>query len=348
MDPSRSFLTLRCVGKAFLAGTVLLLCAGTAAAQSRPNGVVLNQDYIDATRTAPDFAIDDITGAFGHVFSALPDRVRVYPTENYFYFTFGYKGLIYAGNMRLDVKDRDEGVLHFAYFNQTEDWSAELATQYRPLSIVDGVKVEKVEDLLYRVIFKGKSVLFALNDLSEVRPPAEMVGEGETFLGPVFDESGLQFYLMFHKQDKRFMFVLNETGPKSEELVSYSDGDPSILLGMRTGFAFYKDRYLDRKILVAVYAGNVENNNYFDGPFDQLPDNFFKGDELKQAILAIYPDLQDEIDSYGNFKEQEGRFLVNPYINYSFLNELEAYRRCGDAGLTRPAYYLCLQPADGQ
>ncbi|MDP2619458.1 MAG: hypothetical protein Q8P46_04680 [Hyphomicrobiales bacterium] len=326
----------------------LLLSAGAAAAQSGTNGVSLNQTYVEGVRTAPDFAIDDIASVFGHVFSELSDRVTVYPTENYFYFTFGYKGLVYAGNMRLDIKDRDEGVLHFAYFNQTQDWSTELVTQYRPLSIVDGVEVEKVEDLLYRVTFKGKSVLFALNDLRGVQPPPQMVGEGETYLGPVFDESGLQFFLMFHKQDGRFMFVLDETGPQSEELVAYSDGDPSILLGMRTGFAFYKDRYFDRKLLIAVYAGNVENNNYFDGPFDQLPDNFFKGDELKQAILALYPDLEDEIDRFGNFKEQEGRFLVNPYINYSFLNELDGYRRCGDAGLTRPAYYRCLQPADGQ
>lgn len=327
---------------------VLVLSAGVAAGQTSTVGVSLNQTYIDSIRAAPEFAIDDITAVFGHIFSGLPDRVTVYPTENYFYFTFGYKGLIYAGNMRLDIKDRDEGVLHFAYFNQTRDWSTELVTQYRPLSIVDGVKVEKVEDLLYRVTFKGKSVLFALNDLRDVQPPPDMVEEGETYLGPVFDESGLQFYLMFHKQDRRFMFVLNETAPQSEELVSYSDGDPSILLGMRTGFAFYKDRYLDRKILIAVYAGNVENNNYFDGPFDQLPDNFFKGDELKQAILTLYPDLENEIDRFGNFKEQEGRFLVNPYISYSFLNELEAYRRCGDAELTRPAYYRCLQPADVQ
>jgi len=328
------------------AGAAFSLAAGAAGAENATNGIFLNQNYIEAVRAAPDFAIEDLSAVFGHVFSALPDRAKVYPTENYFYFSFGYKGLVYAGNLRLDVKDRDEGVLHFAYFNQTEDWNAELMTQYRPLSLVDGVKVEKVEDLLYRVSFKEKSVLFALNDLSGVAPPAEMVGEGESHLGPVFDESGVQFFLLFHKQDKRFMFVLNESGPKAEEFVPYSEGDPSILLGMRTGFAFYKDRYLERKILIAVYAGNVENNNYFDGPFDQLPDNFLKGDELKDAILTLYPDLKDEIDRFGNFKEQEGRFLINPYINYSFLNELEAYRRCGDAELSRSDYYRCLQPAD--
>ena len=330
------------------AGALLLLAPGLPAAAGCSNGVQCNQDYLESVGAEPGFAIDDIMGAFGHVFAALPERVKVYPTENYFYFTFGYGGLTYAGNMRLDVKDRDEGVLHFAYFNRTEDWNVELLTQYRPLSMADGVKVEKVEDLLYRVTYQDKSTLFALNDLRDVRPPEGMVGEGEDYLGPVFDESGLQFYLMFDRADTRFMFVLNEIGPRMDEFLPYSDGDPSLLVGMRTGFAFYDDRYLDRKILIGVYAGNVDNNNYFDGPFDQLPDNFLKGDALKEAILAKHPDLEGEIDRFGNFQGQEGRFLVNPYVNYTYLNELEEYRRCGDAKLTRLAYYQCLQPYEMQ
>ena len=339
MNPLRKSVALTAA-----AGILLLFSSGIAPAKACSNGVLCNQDYVESVSAEPDFAIDDVMAVFGHVFASLPERVRVYPTENYFYFTFGYQGLTYAGNMRLDVKDRDQGVLHFAYFNKTEDWNVELLTQYRPLSMADGVKVEKAGDLLYRVSYGDESTLFALNDLGHVAPPPEQIGAGEEYIGPVFDESGLQFYLMFHPQDKRFMFVLNETAPKTEELLPYSDGDPSILIGLRTGFAFYQDRYQDRKILIGVYAGNVDNNNYFDGPFDQLPDNFLKGDVLKDAILTLYPDLEGEIDRFGNFLGHEGRFLVNPYVNYSYLNELEDYRRCGDAQLTRVAYYDCLQP----
>ena len=35
-----------------------------------------------------------------------------------------------------------------------------------------GVSVEKVEPLVYRVTYQGKSVTFALNDLRGVKPPA--------------------------------------------------------------------------------------------------------------------------------------------------------------------------------
>lgn len=332
-----------------LAAVLFLAAAAPLPAQAQAGaGITFNQHYLEGLAAERDFDIDDLMAVFEHVFSAVPERAKVYPTENYYYFTFGYRGMTYAGNFRLDVKDRDEGTIHFAYFNQIEDWNTDLMTQYRPLSAADGVVVEKVEDLVYRVTYKERSVVFELNDLRHVQIPADKLGEGEQYLGPVYDDSGISFYLLFHPEDRRFMFVLDESGPKMDEMLAYSEGDPSILLGMRTGFAYYKDRYLDRKILVGVYAGNVENNNYFDGPFDQLPDNFFKGDEFRQAVLTAYPDLAGEIDSHGNFKEQEGRILINPHINYSFVSELEAFRRCGDAQLSRADFYRCLQPLDGQ
>ena len=342
-----AFLISRCLSRTAFALAVTVCTAGAARAQQQ-HDVIFNQGYIESLQRDRSFDINDLNAVFAYVFEQLPPRVKVYPTENYYYFSFGYRGVSYSGNMRLDVKDRDEGVIHFAYFNQSEPWNTELVSRYKPLSQVDGVKVEKVGNLLYRVTAGDKQVEFELNNLSKVVPPPDMVGEGESYIGPVFDESGLRFFLMFHPQDKRFSFVLDESGPQSEELVTYSPSDPDILLGTRTGFAFFRDRFRDRKLLVGVYQGNVENNNYFDGPFDQLPDNFLKGEELKNAIVTIYPDLKDDIDAYGNFKEQDGRFLVNPYANYSFLNELEAYRRCTSASMPRQEFYKCLQPPDQQ
>jgi hypothetical protein len=258
----------RLAGALLLAAPLLLVLPEGARADS---GITFNQSYIETLYVDREFEIEEISAVFGHIFAALPDRVKVYPTENYYYFTFQHDGLNYAGNMRLDVRDRDEGILHFVYFNQPEAWNSELTVQYRALSAVDGVKVEKVEDLLYRVTFGEKSVLFALNDLRDVRPSADKVAPGETFVGPVFDESGLQFYLMFHPEEKRFTYVLNESATLAERLLPYSENDPNIFLGARTGFAFYRDRFQDRKILVGVYAGNVENNNFFDGPSTSCP-----------------------------------------------------------------------------
>ena len=324
---------------------VVLNPANSDAAENRAeNGVSLNQTYLESVLDSRNMDIGNIMDVFQHVFSSLPDEVTVYPTENYFYFQFGYRGLLYAGNMRLDVGDRDEGVVHFAYFNLFEDWNAELMTEYRPLNANDGVVIEKLEDLKYQISFRGRRVEFNLNDLRNVQPPANALAEGEAYLGPVFDESGIQFYLVFNEEEKYITFVLNENGPPPDRLIPYNEAKPDILLGMRTGFAFFQDPYRNRKILIGVYQGNVQNNNYFDGPFDQLPDNFIEGNELQNALLTLYPGLEGEIDRLGNFAGQQGRVLVNPYINYNYLTELDVFLDCRGAADNEAALIQCILP----
>ena len=69
------------------------------------------------------------------------------------------------------------------------------------------------------------------------------------------------------------------------------------------------------------------------------------GTELQDAILTLYPSLDGEIDRLGNFDDQQGRVLVNPYINYSYLTELDRFLECGEHSDTEAALYQCLQPA---
>ena len=45
---------------------------------------------------------------------------------------------------------------------------------------------------------RQKSVVFALNDLSQVKPPAAALAPGDQFIGPVFDESAIRFFLVFN------------------------------------------------------------------------------------------------------------------------------------------------------
>lgn len=327
----------------------LLVSAGTSGtAQPAPGepgyGVVFNQQMIDRVEGAPAFNIDDAMETFAHVFAALPQNATVYPTENYYYFTFFWSGVEFAGNLRLDVADRDDGVLHFAYFSKNEPWNVELLTSYRPLTDKDGVKVEKVGELVYAVTYGDKTVRFHLNDLSSVAAPEGVTAEGDVLLGPTYDESGIAFFLVFNEPRKEFLFVLNETEPLNDILLPFNVDHPSLTVGARTGFAFYEDRHSPRKILVGVYDGNVSANNYFDGPFDQLPDNFIPGEELREAIVAKHPELEGQIDRLGAFRTQDGRFLVNPYVNYVYPGELERFLRCGDSALDKEKFYACLAP----
>lgn len=323
---------------------------GGAAADPRPGdpgyGVVFNEQLIDRIAGAPDLDIEDPMAVFAHVFAALPPEAKIYPTENYYYFSFHWSGVEFGGNLRLDVGDRDDGVLHFAYFSKSEPWNVELVMEYRPLTAAEGVTVEKREPLQYAVTYEGKTVVFHLNDRGDVVPPADVVADGDRYIGAAYDESGIPFYVLFNETRRDFLFVLDEREPLNDMLVPFHQDHPALTIGARTGFAFYEDRFAPRRILVGVNAANVRANNYLDGPFDQLPDNFIAGEELRDAIIAKHPELDGEVDRLGGFRSQDGRFLVNPYVNYEHVGELESFLRCGDAALDEAKFYACLAPPD--
>jgi len=113
-----------------------------------------------------------------------------------------------------------------------------------------------------------------------------------------------------------------------------------ILIGKRTGFAFYRDRKRDRKILVGAFAANSFVNNYFDGPFDQLPENVLPGDTLRDVILEIEPDLKGKIDRLGWFNDGSGQYLVHPYLLYRKESELSVFDACATSkAVPAAAYY---------
>ena len=60
--------------------------------------------------------------------------------------------------------------------------------------------------LTYRVTHAAKTVTFVLNDLSGVKPPPDMLKADEKFLGPIFDESAIRFFLVFNSRLKIFHY----------------------------------------------------------------------------------------------------------------------------------------------
>ncbi len=301
-----------------------------------------NQAYIEEVYRQPQIDIDKPMSVFRFIFSSLPEMVHVYPTENYYYFSFYYLGVPYAGNLRLAAIDRDKGKVHFAYFHDYRGWFSDNKGEYAVLDGNIGVYVSKTGPLTYSVKFEGRHVQFKLNDLTGIRPHEGLIHPNETYIGPVFDESGVQFFLVYNPKAKLFHYILNETSPHVEHLVpSYVAN--SILIGNRTGFAFYQDRHHDRKILIGVYNGNANINNYFDGPFDQLPDNFIKGETLKNAIIDAEPGMDGQIDRYGNFADGGHRYMISPYLHYWEHSELLSFHECATKYAKRrnEKYYAC-------
>jgi len=319
--------------------TVPVVIAGYALAQNLPR-LQTNEAYVESVTRETALAVEDPMAVFGFVFGSLPDRVKVYPTENYYYFTFSHNGVGYAGNIRIEPDDRGGVKVHFDYYEDLSPWREETPSRYQLLDASKGVTIELIEPLIYRVSYHEKTVVFALNDLSQVSPPAAAMGPNERFIGPIFDESGIRFILVYNSKLKIFHYLLDETVKVADEFFTSGRGG-RILVGKRTGFAFYRDHRRERKILIGVNRGNVMVNNYFDGPFDQLPDNFIKGEALREAILAVAPSLKGKIDRFGSSPDGEWRFMIDPYLSYDALAELEVFHKCAAGRVRSPSYYKC-------
>ena len=323
-------------------GLTMLCGLGVAAAAEEARPVLhFNQAYVEETMRQSNLDIKDPVAVFSFVFANLPERVKVYPTENYFYFTFILNGAPYDGNIRLDASNRDDGKVIFAYSEDLEEWRKETDVSHIILDASQGVKLEKVAPLVYRMTYRDKSVVFELNDLSGVKPPPNALAPNETFIGPVFDESGIRFFLVFDQKLKIFHYILDETIRVADQLEPGEHAD-RILFGKRTGFAFYRDHLRDRKIMIGAFEANMVTNSYFDGPFDQLPDNFLQGDTLKDAIIAASPDMKRRIDRFGAWGDGSERYAIDAYVAYRMTDDLDMFDRCAAARQRDPAsYYLC-------
>jgi len=297
-----------------------------AAAEDAPP-LHTNEAEIAALGAQHTLAVDDPMAVFAYVLGSLPGRVTVYPTENHYYFWFVLNGTRYAGNIKVDARYRAEGKIVFSYYEDRPPWLSDKDGPALILGPEQGVTVEKLEALAYRVTYKAKSVVFALNDLSMVKPPAAALAPDDRFIGPVFDESGIRFFMLFNARLKIFHFVLDETIALNDLLEPAAVGDGRIVIGTRTGFAFYRDPQRERKILIGVYRPNVLANNYFDGPFDQMPDNFIEGDAYRDAIVAAEPRMKGKINRYGSLKD-DSRFAAAPYMEYDDPKDLAVFDRC--------------------
>lgn len=322
-------------------GAVFSVQCATAMDAADPPRLLTHEGYVEDVTHSAALPINEPLGMFAYVLNGLTDRVKVYPTENYYYFTFVYNGLRYAGNIRLDARDRDQGKVHFAYYEDLAEWKGKLPVTHVVLGKSDGVAVEALKRLVYRVSFRQKTVTFELNDLSKVMPPESAIAPGETYLGPIYDESAIRFFLVYSPKIRNFHYILDETVNVADTFFLAESTD-RILIGKRTGFAFYRDHHLDRKILIGVFEANATVNNYFDGPFDQLPDNFIEGNMLRQAILEVEPGMAGKIDRLGGLSDGSSRFLIAPYLEYHTEKDLLTVHSCATSKVVpSDTYYNC-------
>lgn len=344
--------------------TVLLFCICPLSAQDAKSSTAelhTNEDFINGLRH--NVALTEVIDVFRLVFSKLQDEIVIYPTENYYYFRLTVNGKRIDGNLSLFADTRDRGILGFGYeeFSTLSaeacpgcsrvDVDAEIdrVLAWADLSVKDGVELKKIHPFLYTITFEGKTVTARLYDVGINPPQKAKLLDCEVYVGPSFDESGLQFHLIFNQAGRNLYWILNEDGQVPERFASFFGG--VLLVGKRTEFAFYNDVANNRKLLVGVKAENVSTNNWYDGPFDQLPDNYvYTGQiNLGKYIELCFPDTRGKINKYGHYlEESESRVALSSYLLYwdrtELLKLINRYKSASPSmaifysDITRPRY----------
>lgn len=261
---------------------------------------------------------NDVDAYFWHVYSRLPEEVTIYPSENYYYFIDYIDGMQIWGNIRLPAGRRERGVLSFGYSEYVEFPSSpgSYLSRSKYFTDADGLTITELDKHTYRVRYNGRSVTFHLHRLRQDPPERFPVRSNEAFIMRTFDESGIQFFLMFNTDRNCFFWVLNEEEPVPD---TFTTLEKDIVVGRRTGFAFWNDEANGgRKVLAMIRKISVLRNDYYDGPFDQLADNYVEQTRISEWMERAIPSIKGRIDRYGYYTDTErpSRVALSTYGTY--------------------------------
>jgi hypothetical protein len=295
----------------------ILLTLQTSTATTPPPAMVSAETLITGLASGTPNP-DSPAEVFSTVFAALPPEVTVHPSENYWYWQLAADGRTLRGNIRLAAGRREKGELCFAY----SECLASPCPELTPLSLVkwfgpaDGISIISPSPLSCRVTWKSKTVHFRFLALDQSPPRNLPLRTGETFVQRTCDESGLRFILICDRPRRAFAWILDPSLPHPEH---FSQLSPNLAIGRRTGFIFWLDPIAgNRKVLAAVAAASVRDNDWNDGPFDQLADNYADQTDIRSFIESVMPSTKGQIDRFGNFKDrtEAARVAIVPYGTY--------------------------------
>lgn len=251
-----------------------------------------------------------------YVLAHAPSRAVVYPTETYYYYQFALGTRLVGGNIRL--LDADSGRIHIGYFDVHDRRDVRKYT----FTEADGVMVRAAGESTYDVAIDDRSVRFTLFRRSLERPSSLQLSEGEELVSGILDESGVAFVLIFNRSTGGFYYLTNDDFPLQDTPVSVEKiDDAEVLYGQRTRFIYL--RCSARTYLIGVNISNISQNNYFDGPFDQVPPRL----PLRERLELAYPYVSRRggIDEHGNFNSMAGqRVAISPYIDYTRVEDVVA------------------------
>lgn len=321
-SPLRIFPTV-----AFVALTTIYTGA-TAGPVRSSSPVVWTQEQL---RDGLEAEVDtrDPKAVLRYVVSGLPRAITVYPSEQYYYVLFAAAGRFFRGSFNFYERSLDDGRFVFSY-DEIADFERPLHDRHEGVVEVGpevGASLVATGDDRYELRYEGRTTAIRFVRPARVDPESVGLAFTEELVGSVVDESGLHFFLVYSGDCRELAWILDETGPVRETFVSFHGG---LSIGTRTGFAFVTeetDAIGARKVLVGVRSEHEEQNTWYDGPFDQLPDHEIRTGQVRlgEYLVRVDPALEDRIDQYGRWLNQTGsRVAVTPYTAYSHVADLVA------------------------
>lgn len=280
---------------------------------------------------------------------SVVESATVYPTEGYFYYRMRLGDRAVSGNLRFT--SIDEGVLHVGYFDGDRPRARDVRTG--SFGAAEGLSVERVEGsgagrgveagaAVYRVSMDGEEAVFVAPRVYRGGEGGVLLNEGERLVSGVLDESGYALGLVFDESSPGFRYVLAERWPAPEPLRPLEGEGEGLVWGLESGFVFLAERLAreapaggggagggrgvgvverERLVLVGVRSSSVLWNDYFDGPFDQVPPDL----RLRELLHRAYPYTREvaPVDEHGRFEGRESsRVAIAPYVTYRSLDEL--------------------------
>jgi hypothetical protein len=284
---------------------------------------------IESLSTYNDLENTDNDAVLKVVLDNIPDNIIVYPSEGYYYFSFYHRGNLIRGNLRFSHDLIAQSVVSFAYYYDIEGKNGQGAkVEQKTFSSADGLILTKLAHKQYALQFRGSKKLITLN----IPTSDYQASTDETLLGNMQDESGVVFAFVYNHQIQQFYYLLDE----SQDYEYYYHLSPQVSVGARTGFVYFNDdnRVQPRKILIGVGQTNATLNNFYDGPFDQLPDHNLANTDFKEYIGQAYPYLKGKVDNHGHFLKGEYlRVAINNYVHYTDLKIFKYAEQCHEQSM---------------
>lgn len=333
---------------ALFSAFLILTCSGCSMNFSdddiRSSGNIdFNSDFIEQVHNDA-IDLDNHRDVLRFILSNAGDTIKIYPSEGYFYFSFHSNGVLVKGNLRFDKYLRDEGRVSFAYFRHHAGIRRRTIDRDKhwTLGPEDDFFLTKTDLFHYNLKFEETTIAVEIYDATTELHAEKPVSDGEIYVGPVFDESGVRFHLIFDQLTNVFLFLRNtDLGPA--ETVRQLEENPSILIGNRSRFAYYDDVEHDRQVLIGVNKDNVRTNTLYDGPFDQLPDSFVDPVYFMELILLYKPSLQGKIGPGGIFlSDSDMRTGLYPYLDYDYERQLLGVSQCESSASRLHEFNRCL------